>query len=406
MSADRYTRCPHCKATFKVSEEQLGAANGRVRCGACMNIFDAIAYGVSINTDGQPDPSEPSTPPVDLDETLDTPTHQEAAPSPETETSLSASSADDHIDDDALIADDPDADRDESSGAFLSDELSTSFLELDQDERAPDPYSTDIQKVEEYDSTPKEDESWTQDILNDIEEDDTRKEPHVGDHDALETDHFEAPATESVAAYSSPPDDTEPARFFYEQESAARSHWLTRSLLYILCLALLIILIAQAGWFHYEKLARYPQVTMVYSKICEHLDCELPELRNLSKISSQNLVVRSHPTVRQALIIDTVIINEASFPQPFPDIALYFSDINNQVVAQRLIHPEEYLSPELLAWETMPPQQAIHISLELADPGKEAVNYQLRFFRADKRAEPAAKEEQLTDQLSTNKPKI
>ncbi|WP_197486112.1 MJ0042-type zinc finger domain-containing protein, partial [Oleiphilus sp. HI0061] len=44
MSNQRLTQCPHCKASFKVSEEQLSAANGRVRCGACMNIFDAIAY--------------------------------------------------------------------------------------------------------------------------------------------------------------------------------------------------------------------------------------------------------------------------------------------------------------------------------------------------------------------------
>ncbi len=388
MSADRYTRCPHCKATFKVSEEQLGAANGRVRCGACMNIFDAIAYGVSVNTEGQPDPSQANEAPVDLEETLEQTSAEIKDNSAEPNIAAGTDNEMQLDDDDALIADDPDTDRDESGSTFLSDELSSSFLELDSDNTSPDPYSTDLQHVEEIVSAPKEDESWTQDILDDIESDDARKEPHLGESDANTPDDANPEPPAHTADLPDQYGDAEPARFYYQQESAAGNHWLTRSLMYLICLALLLILIAQAGWFHYEKLAKYPQVTALYAKACSYLKCELPELRDLSKISSQNLVVRSHPTVRQALIIDTVIINEAPFAQDFPDIALYFSDINNQVVAQRLIHPEEYLSPEILAWGAMPSQQAIHISLELADPGKEAVNYQLRFFRGEQTPKP------------------
>ena len=32
--------CPGCKTRFRVTEEQLGVANGRVRCGACLTVFD------------------------------------------------------------------------------------------------------------------------------------------------------------------------------------------------------------------------------------------------------------------------------------------------------------------------------------------------------------------------------
>ena len=35
------TRCPHCQTTFRLMEEQLTARNGRVRCGACKQIFNA-----------------------------------------------------------------------------------------------------------------------------------------------------------------------------------------------------------------------------------------------------------------------------------------------------------------------------------------------------------------------------
>ncbi|MFT5718186.1 MAG: hypothetical protein ACI9T7_002391, partial [Oleiphilaceae bacterium] len=103
-------------------------------------------------------------------------------------------------------------------------------------------------------------------------------------------------------------------------------------------------------------------------------------LTDINKIKSHNLIVRSHPTTAKALIIDATIVNDANFNQDFPNIALYFSDINNQTIAQRLIRPTEYLSDEILNWNNMPPEQPIQISLEIIDPGKEAVNYSLKFF--------------------------
>lgn len=39
-----YTRCPHCRTFFAVSPAQLGAADGRVRCGSCLSIFDGLEY--------------------------------------------------------------------------------------------------------------------------------------------------------------------------------------------------------------------------------------------------------------------------------------------------------------------------------------------------------------------------
>lgn len=35
------TECPECQAKFRVTEGQLRLANGRVRCGNCLSIFDA-----------------------------------------------------------------------------------------------------------------------------------------------------------------------------------------------------------------------------------------------------------------------------------------------------------------------------------------------------------------------------
>ena len=36
------TRCPGCSTTFRVTPEQVKARQGKVRCGRCQHVFDAI----------------------------------------------------------------------------------------------------------------------------------------------------------------------------------------------------------------------------------------------------------------------------------------------------------------------------------------------------------------------------
>ena len=40
------TQCPNCQTRFRVTEEQLGIAKGKVRCGNCMKVFNAIEHQV------------------------------------------------------------------------------------------------------------------------------------------------------------------------------------------------------------------------------------------------------------------------------------------------------------------------------------------------------------------------
>jgi predicted Zn finger-like uncharacterized protein len=40
----QYTRCPHCKTAFKVSDKMMAMAKGKVRCGACLAVFQATDH--------------------------------------------------------------------------------------------------------------------------------------------------------------------------------------------------------------------------------------------------------------------------------------------------------------------------------------------------------------------------
>ncbi len=42
------TQCPSCGTTFRVSQQQLQAQNGRVRCGTCMTVFDGLNALVTL----------------------------------------------------------------------------------------------------------------------------------------------------------------------------------------------------------------------------------------------------------------------------------------------------------------------------------------------------------------------
>lgn len=65
------TQCPHCLTSFRVTDAQLEAADGLVRCGACLGIFSAAANRITLKQ--TPEEAAAATPPeVALDDDADT----------------------------------------------------------------------------------------------------------------------------------------------------------------------------------------------------------------------------------------------------------------------------------------------------------------------------------------------
>jgi len=100
------------------------------------------------------------------------------------------------------------------------------------------------------------------------------------------------------------------------------------------------VLVAQVTWFQFDRLSAIPELRPFYEKGCELAGCELKPLVNVDAIQSRKLVVRTDPDNRSQLVVDAVIINRADFEQPFPVIALTFSNLNGDVVAQSVFTPE------------------------------------------------------------------
>jgi len=146
----------------------------------------------------------------------------------------------------------------------------------------------------------------------------------------------------------------------------------------------LLLLSTLTVQFLWQRTALYSQVAQVrplYEWACRWVTCELPEYSNIDAIRSDNLVVRSHPEIANALMINIVFRNTADFPQAFPIIILSFNTTGNNIVALREFAPSEYLDTGLQNVSMMPVMSPVQVDLELIDPGPDAVNYTLAFRR-------------------------
>ncbi|MDO6747464.1 DUF3426 domain-containing protein [Gilvimarinus sp. 1_MG-2023] len=162
-----------------------------------------------------------------------------------------------------------------------------------------------------------------------------------------------------------------------EMAGASARHWKKQLLWSSAIVLALLTLFAQVAWLQFDRFSRQEPYRAYYSSACELLGCQLPAMSDHKSIRTFNLVVRNHPDVPRALVVDAIVLNGATYNQAYPNLQLTFTDINNKPVASRIFKPQEYLKGELSGSKIMPKNQPIHLSLELADPGEAAVNYRL-----------------------------
>ncbi len=423
------TECPNCSTRFRVNESQLEIASGRVRCGACLTVFDGAEH-LLLGSDEPP--AEESD--ADLDQLLD-----ELSESVEDDADRSADV--DDLGDEFDSEDGPDASEDgpdvSEDGPDVSEDgpdVSEDGPDVSEDERdvsedaADEPIEdepadaestgepaeiggTDAQAQEPKepeeqgrlddgqspDVGDEEPEAWDDEIWGAFGEDASEPGQTV-DAGTNQDDVAEAePAMEASAqgsigqevvvaglpeneiwAIQEESDDDEQSLPYLgdlDVETKSSRRWWVRLILVVAVLGL----VAQVLWYQSDNWSRDPDMRPYYETICEWLDCELPVISAPEQIRSQNLVVRSHPEVRGALIVDALVVNNAPHPQPFPVVELTFTTIDGNLVAGRRFKPDEYLAGELDGATLLPSLTPVHITLEIEDPGAEAVNYRISF---------------------------
>ncbi|WP_457788979.1 DUF3426 domain-containing protein [Pseudomonas sp. PL-6] len=413
MSESHVTQCPHCRTSFRVSQAQLAAAHGAVRCGACLHVFNAAQqlFGTpgaapktvppAASNNAQTAPGEPAKAAddtlwihddldldsLDLDEELAKLEEQEQQLSQRFLALERAPRYNEGFDSDQRPSDEP---HDEAwTEALLRDEpvkRERDSFELQPSEEQPEPAAAPEPKAAVEFAPPVT--ARKQPIADDFDE---TNEPRLGNLDD-QPDEREQQGEDRCSEREEPKAtrnepglreerlfelDDEPLQLDWRQpQGIAWGRLLGWGLLNLLAAGGLL---AQYAAYNFDELARQDRYRPWFEQLCPNVGCELPSKVDISQIRSSNLVVRSHPEFSGALIVDAILYNRAPFAQPFPLLEMRFADLGGQLVASRRFKPSEYLAGELAGQSEMPPQTPIHISLDILDPGTRAVNYSLSF---------------------------
>jgi len=406
MTDSFVTQCPHCQTSFRVSHAQLSVARGVVRCGSCLQVFNAAKQlleqaGKDVIPPAAPAVVETAEPEqraisqkqwsaaeldldsLDLDEELARLEQREIQPTTEfgrhREDSLSAR------------RDTTEPDEEPWSDSLFS-ESAADRAEAAEATTTPEP------TVEP--NTPSRTEPSLS--LEPLELDDETLPPQLRLNDPLDAPlhHERLSAADTVDEFDDDLPSIEPLRKRRERSEPAmraevlqdltddplqldwqkrRSPWGRRFLWLLLILLGAGALVGQYIAYHFDELARQDQYRPWFQQVCPQIGCTVPSKVDIAKIKSSNLVVRSHPDFNGALVVDAIIYNRAPFSQPFPLLELRFADLNGHLIASRRFKPGEYLNGDLEGMAEMPPQTPIHIALDILDPGAKAVNYSLSF---------------------------
>lgn len=298
------TQCPYCDTKFRVTETQVQAAAGFVRCGVCEEIFNAIEvasqhkHQVSLldNIPAEESPTEELTAETQL------------AAVTEENKNIEALAIE-------TLADDESVNSNETTAA---------------DESGKDAF-----------------------------------------------DFFNEESNESLQ-------HVVPDKFRDSYASQTRSV-VSTVLWSIGILILTATLIIEYAWFNRDQLNKIPELQAAINTLCQQVQCENLSIRDPANIELITRNVYSHPNRKSALMVNVTMKNNAANAQPYPVMQIYFSDIRGHTVAARRFWPKEYLATEYQQTNSeqpnlLQPNTSASISLEIQDPGKQAMTYEFNFL--------------------------
>lgn len=358
------TECPGCQTRFRASEAQLQQSRGRVRCGACLTVFNGVHHLVLASGRDYPDEAQAQQA---LDALLD---ELSAAPARAVSSAPPA--------DDADLPAAPDLHSRAPGRTTIFSGFEESAAPVPADETPADGTPADVEPAEEAPAV----DGYRFHVLEEAPA--SAAEPAPPDEELSERDES-APRSAGAEAGHAATDAEAPAP---QPESPAETSRepvvfgeprVRRPLVWAAIVAGLILLAAQVLWYRFDEWATDPQWRAVYGPVCKVAGCVLPVMRDTSLLKTRNLAVRSDPERPELLLVSAVIVNEAEFAQPFPDLELRFTTVRGTLVAGRRFTPEEYLAGDAQGMELIPPRTPVQIELAVDDPGPDAVNYFLGF---------------------------
>jgi predicted Zn finger-like uncharacterized protein len=419
MANSLITRCPKCSTAFRVSDEVLSMAKGKVRCGQCFHIFDAakVADNKAILSKSTTDNKQPKSTTVAKEQA-----QVDSTPLPVEPRST------DKVVDTRLAPAEEIVNPDWLHTLFNDEDLNPlgeekpAITETNYDsyhETTPQPLDSSVKAAKRTEAKRQDEPAPWEVELAEVEAalKATSSAPSANKA-AKSTPPPETTASKQAAPAKEPdymvalhslaqtaseqtrPSDIKNQHSILEQLSAQQSlapllgenEPSTRKknthpwLWFFASLLGLALLSGQVATHFFVEGSSSSNFRSIYRTICSYSGCVLPRFENINAITIQHVRIQSHPSIPNTLLVNAIITNTSDFSQPMPKIALEFFDLNGLPVAARLFAPSDYLHKDFLDITYMPPNTPIHLVIPIQDPGARAVTHQLRAFPTDTRS--------------------
>ena len=382
------TQCSHCNTKFEISKELVESQDPRVRCGECLNVFNA-----RLQLFVEEEFSEPPVPTVTRKVMHSDAQLRQRSPAVSLESYVSGEDLDnaativleDHPgtatrDSNAQVSDgfySPDLDYGNVPSGSLLDSTTLEFertLALDSGVADTPAAELPQRSAEQIIDNDLIDAQQTADA---VAPDVALQQPSPGNAklhpESVTRDHENDSALALRDHLTKRGGDV--VSLSPEAETARRSSPQKSMLVPLLsCTVVLMGVLYLAR----DQVAKLDLPEPVLSAFCGVTGCELEVAKDLSQLELLGHKMNSHPTLSDVLVINVELINRAPFRQPYPVLSVIMTDSAGEAVATRKFQPADYLEPEALN-DTLPGDELVRISFEILDPGPEASSSVLVF---------------------------
>jgi predicted Zn finger-like uncharacterized protein len=376
-----HTQCPLCQTLFNVTVEHLRLAHGVVRCGHCMNTFDALD-ALSDGDIERPEDEQETTPVVEGhgDRQLlrtpaehsgwmladgDEPSVRVGGDVPPLEFVQSGPTFDTHQL--AEVAGEPDG-ADSALAAAAAQIGEQSRLALSSLVGVVPSLGAPLDSHENIDMGRIDGEIVAK--LNVDMQGLDEELPYFTDQDLHLTDDIdEENVVPSVL-------EEDIARL-----SSARRN--ARSRVIYATLSVLLLMGCGAQYLFFmpdDAVKRYPLSKPLVERLCVFTGCAVAVQSEPRLVQVVSRDVRVHPRYEGALQISASLVNSAHFTQPYPKVKFTLFNVNGQIIAARIFKPVEYLADASIIPAGMRPAIETQMELDVLAPDEAAVSFEFRFL--------------------------
>ncbi|WP_255991331.1 DUF3426 domain-containing protein [Chitinolyticbacter albus] len=350
------TRCPNCQTAFKVSEPQLAAHGGKVRCGKCSFVFNARACLEEAQAEPEQAPvrAEAPTPaavtpppqaapkPVEAPAKATPPINLPPAPPRDPEPALAADTVPEPSVAEMVIA---------ARKARLAAKAVAAQAAAEQEALLPLPAPEPLPPLS---SKPKVDPR---------------------DQEALKAALKESPLT--LNSVYRPIRSLEDEALLTPPEPPSRWRWLAIPLLLLLIGGLLV----QVGLHYRNRLATdFPWLRPPLIAICAQLHCAMPLPRNAELLRSDYSELTYLPDHNNLVQLTASVRNLAPYAQALPMLELTLTNANEEVVAKKRFQPAEYLVNSEKNRSELASNDELHAKLQLDLGDLSSTGYTIYWF--------------------------